>query len=240
MSNLFNGTAPEIDPNKDYHSELVGEGKKYRDPQALALSKVHADALIDDLKAQLSKAQQELQTQKRLEELLTTATQQRQPEIIQTHENHSAAKEETMNDLTAERIEQLISDRLSKHEYTRKASENAERVRKAAIEKFGDNYEQALIKIGQSVGLSPEELQKTAQDRPQLLLTVLDAATPKREVFNTPPATKLNPNIAPQNEERNWSYYQKVKAKDLKYYESDAVQTQMDRDAIRLGPSFFN
>lgn len=239
MSNLFNGTAPEIDPNKDYLAELVGEGKKFRDPQALALSKVHADSMIDDLKKKLEQTQQELQTQKRLEELLTTATQ-RQHESVPNHENHNVVKEETMNDLTAERIEQLISDRLSKHEYTRKASENAERVRKAAVEKFGENYEQALLKIGQSVGLSAEDLQRTAQDKPQLLLTILDAATPKREVFNSPPATKLNPNIAPQNEERNWSYYQKVKAKDPKYYESDAVQTQMDRDAMRLGPSFFN
>lgn len=239
MTNLFNGTSPDIDPNKDYRAELVGEGKKYRDDQALALSKVHADALIDELKAKLEQTQQELQTQKRLEELLTTATQRTQ-EPDRTHEHKPVVTEETMNDLTAEKIERLISDRLSQHEYNRQAAENANRVRKVAVEKFGDSYESALLKIGQNVGLSAEEIQKTAQERPQLLLSLIEANAPRKELFSSPPANRLNPNIAPQNEERNWSYYQKVKAKDPKYYESDAVQTQMDKDAQRLKASFFN
>lgn len=239
MSNLFNGDSPQIDPNKDYLSELVGEGKKYRDLAALALSKVHADQMIESQKAALEKAQQELQTQKRLEELLTMATN-KAADPVPNLVNPDPAREERMNDLTAEKVQQLISEQLNQHERGRQAQSNVQKVYGALTETFGADYENQLLKIGQSVGLSKEEIQQTAQDKPQLLISLIQANAPRKETFVSPMATKLNPDIAPTSDERNWSYYQKVKAKDPKYYESKEVQMQMDKDAMRLRDRFFN
>lgn len=237
MSNLFNGDIPQIDPNKDYLSELVGEGKKYRDIQALALSKVHADALIETQKAQLEKTQTELQTQKRLEELLTMATN-KPAESNPSPVNPDPVRGDNMNDLTAEKVQQLISEQLNQHERNRQAQSNVQKVYSALTETFGADYEAQLLKIGQSVGLTKEEIQQTAQEKPQLLVSLIKANATKKESFVSPPANRLNPDIAPQSEVRNLAFYQRLKAKDPKYYESAAVQAQMYEDAMRLRDQF--
>lgn len=240
MSNLFNEDIPQIDPNKDYHSELVGEGKKYRDEKALALSKVHADATIADLKRKLDEAQTELNTTKRLEELLTMASKTQTESNPPNPVNHDTNREEPVNDLTAEKIESLISDRLSAHEATRTANENVRAVKAALIDKFGNGYEDVLQKVAESVGESTQWIAEQAKKNPKLVLSLVEANAPKKEVFNTPPATRLNPDLAPPSDVRNWSYYQKIKGRDPKYYESEAVQIQMHKDALRLGAGFFN
>lgn len=240
MSNLFNEDIPQIDPNKDYHSELVGEGKKYRDEKALALSKVHADATINELKRKLEEAQTELNTTKRLEELLTMATKTREESNPPNLVNHDTNREEPVNDLTAEKIESLISEKLSVHEANRTANENVRAVKAALTEKFGNSYEDVLVKVAESVGESPAWLSEQAKKNPKLVLSLVEANAPKKEVFNAPPATRLNPDLAPPSDVRNWSYYQKIKGRDPKYYESEAVQIQMHKDALRLGAGFFN
>ena len=63
-------------------------------------------------------------------------------------------------------------------------------------------------------------------------------------LWNTPddnePRHKLSrKDIAPQKAKRTWAYYQDMKKRDGKYYESKEVQTQMHKDAMRLGPHFF-
>lgn len=239
MSNLFeDGTPPEIDPNKDYLSELVGEGKKYRDEKALAVSKVHADRLIDDLKRQLQETQSELQTRNRLEELLTEATNKRadpRPDPVDQSQNRN----EVVNDLTPEKVESLISERLSQHERTRSASENVRAVKQALEKQYGPEYAHVLKQVADASGVTTEWLQNTAQENPRLVLNLVQANQPKKEAYLTPPSNALNPNLAPQNEERTWAYYQKLKTKDSKYYESKEVQSQMHRDALRLQDRFF-
>lgn len=50
---------------------------------------------------------------------------------------------------------------------------------------------------------------------------------------------RASKDIAPQNVRRTWAYYQKLKSADPKYYQSREVDNQMQRDALRLGASFF-
>lgn len=240
MSNLFNGTTPEIDPNHDYLSELVGEGKKYRDIQALALSKVHADRMIDELKQREAEAQQELQTRKRLEELLDKAAQPKshvEPNPVNPDQTRN---DPNMNDLTAEKIESLISERLTQHERNRSASENVRTVKNAMIEQFGNNYEDVATKAAQAAGVTVEWLNEQAAVNPKLVLSIVQMNAPKKESFVTPPTSKLNPDIAPQGEVRNLAYYQKIKARDKKYYDSPEVQSQMEKDAFRLREAFWS
>lgn len=239
MSNLFeDGTPPEIDPTKNYLEELVGEGKKYKDPAALALSKVHADRLIEDLKRQNAEAQSELQTRNRLEELLTQATQQRndpRPDPV----DHNQNRNDVVNDLTPEKIESLISERLTQHERNRSASENVRAVKQELSKQFGDDMTGALTRAAREAGVTTEWLEQQAQVNPKLVINLVQANQPKREAYLTPPSNALNPDLAPQSDERTWAYYQKVKSKDSKYYESKEVQAQMHRDALRLKDRFF-
>src|SRR4051794_16092193 len=72
MTDLFNDSddTPDIDQNKDYFSELVGDGKKYKDSQAAGRAIVEKDAFIERLKAEAHGLRQELNTRLKLEEVV--------------------------------------------------------------------------------------------------------------------------------------------------------------------------
>jgi hypothetical protein len=240
LTSLFTGDIPQIDPNQDYLVELVGEGKKYRDPQALALSKVHADRLIEDLKKQLEETQQELQTRARLEELLTKATTSRNEVVEPTPAYQTQTRtDEPVDALTAEKLARLISDQIGAHEATRVAGENVRLVKKTLVDQFGPGYEEVVAKAAQAAGVTTEWLEQQAQSNPRVVLSLVSANAPRKETFVNPPTSKLSPDIAPQTDERTWAYYQKVKAKDPSLYESKEVQVQMHKDALRLKERFF-
>lgn len=240
MSDLFNGTPPEIDPNKDYLSELVGEGRKFKDEKALALGKVHADRLVDELKRKLAETEQELQTRNRLEELLTAATKRQEAPPSPDHGTPPQLGNEPVNDLTPEKIESLISSRLSEHQKALNANQNLNTVKTELVKKFGNGYEAELVKVAEAAGVSPEWLNETAKSNPRLVLNLVEANAPKKEAYLTPPANGLNPALAQSNDERTLSFYKKLKAKDPKYYESKEVQSQMHNDAMRLRDRFFD
>lgn len=240
LSDLFTGTPPDIDPNKDYRAELVGEGKKYRDDAALALSKVHADRLIDELKKKLAETEQELQTRKRLEELLDTAA--RRPDAPPNPPLGTPPQlgNEPVNDLTPEKIESLISSKLTEHERQNRAAQNLNTVKTELVKKFGNGYEAELVKVAEAAGVSTEWLSETAKQNPRLVLNLVEANQPKKETYVTPPANGLNPALAATNDERTLGFYQKLKARDPKLYNSKEVQSQMHNDAMRLRDRFFD
>ena len=74
MSTLFDNT--EVD-NEDVNldtevtlEDLVGEGKKYRDPNALAKSRVEADRYIKKLEAEHKQMREELTSRQALADLV--------------------------------------------------------------------------------------------------------------------------------------------------------------------------
>jgi hypothetical protein len=75
---------PTVDENKNYLSELVGEGKKFKTVEDLAKSKIHADATIDvmtrrldELTEDYKKTRQENVTKAKLEEMLDQIANQK-------------------------------------------------------------------------------------------------------------------------------------------------------------------
>ena len=67
---VFDDNEPEIDLEKDYLAELVGEGKRYKDPQVLARSAVEKDNFIERLKTEGAQLRAELNTRIKYEEFL--------------------------------------------------------------------------------------------------------------------------------------------------------------------------
>src|SRR5882672_3792205 len=59
-NDLFAGDTQ--DSNKDFLTELVGEGKKFKDVQALARGKYEADQTVEQMKARLDELRTDYQT----------------------------------------------------------------------------------------------------------------------------------------------------------------------------------
>src|SRR2546426_10450626 len=91
MTNLLDNTdlPPEVDPNKDYLAELVGDGKKFKTSQDLARGKFEADQYIEVLK----RRQDEMRADylKISEESKTRATLD---DLVKRLENRSASNDE--------------------------------------------------------------------------------------------------------------------------------------------------
>lgn len=240
MSNLFAETPSELDPSKDYLAELVGEGRKFKDEKALALGKMHADRLVDELKRKLAETEQELQTRNRLEELLTAATARQEAPRIPDVVTPTPLGNEAVNDLTPEKLDSLFTAKLTEHERNRSAQENFRTVQTELTNKFGPGYSEVLVKVAQAAGVSPEWINEAAKTNPRLVMNLVEANAPKKEQYLTPPVNGINPALAPSNDERTHSFYQKLRAKDPKYYESKEVQSQMHHDAMRLRDRFFD
>ena len=77
VAELFNdpvedvANLPVVDPNKNYLEELVGEGKKFKDPVALARSKVESDRHIAKLESELKAIRTDMNSRLSLEDLVT-------------------------------------------------------------------------------------------------------------------------------------------------------------------------
>ena len=74
---LSGDQTPQIDPNKDYLAELVGEGKKFKTDKDLARGKYEADLYVKTLERQLDelrndhlKLREDYTARAKLEELL--------------------------------------------------------------------------------------------------------------------------------------------------------------------------
>jgi hypothetical protein len=228
-----NDNSPSLDPEKDYHTELVGAGKKYTDNKALAYAKMHADAAItlkdrqlDEMRKDLQEARAEASTRARLEDLVNKINN---PSPIKPEVTNETIKPEI--DMTE--IETLVVRKIQQTETERKQKENLDMVKTELTKRFGDNLEYHLKEIG----LDGESAAQLAKVNPQLVLKALGADKPQG-TFQTPPR---NTPLASQNKatpQRTWNYYQELFKSNPQLKYDPKTNTQMQKDYIALGQAF--
>lgn len=240
-----NQQIPEIDPNKNYIEELVGETKKFKTVEDLARSVLHKDAFIERLKGETNGLRQELNTKLSMEEYVDKMrTRDQQPNRSETpvNEPNAGGGNDPDKPLRPEDIEAIIDRRVSDRERARVQTQNQGFVRDKLIESFGPSYVSKLQEAGEALGLTPEDMDQMAKDRPKVFLKLVGAEAPARaqtpSLF-TPPSGAGNPPRTVTGD-RTKSYYDEIKKSDPKRYWSPAVQNQIHQDAIRLGERFFD
>lgn len=238
-------TQPAFDPDKNYLEELVGEGKKFKTPEALAKGKAEADLMItlanrkyDDLASNYARLQEEYNAGPKLKELLDQIKTQTQQQSDHDNTLNVNATEKPVIDST--QIESLISSTLEKRETARKESENFNFVRSKLEEKYGENYNTILNSQRSDLGLSAEELDTLARRNPKLFMRSfgLEAPANKQESFNAPPRSDTrSDNFAPSAQKRTYAYYKKLKNPDG--YFDPKTTTQMFNDIKEMGEEAF-
>lgn len=245
MTDLFQPQQDQnnVDPNKNYLEELVGEGKKFKTLEDLARGKFIADRYIEDQNREMdelrefSRSLQQERTQRAtLEEQLNQLRQQ-----LASSDNTPDANEVPQQpQFDPKEIESLLDKKLSERERQRQEEQNYNQVVEKLKEKYGANYARSLQDDVEALGLSTDYVNELARKSPKALFRTLGIdQEAKRDIFQSPPATDRRSNFAPTgSEKRTWSYYQKLKETNPLAYFDPKIQVQMHKDRIALGEAF--
>lgn len=223
--------------SEDLVAALVGEGKKYKDTQALAKSRIHADEHIARLEAELATEREKAKDGKSVAELLEALRAQDPPPnngqpIVNEAEPPASFKPED--------IEKITLATLEKTENARKVAANKAAAIQKMDEVWGADAGKKLNETAKSLGLSIEYLDQVAQQSPSAFfqLTGLNANRTAPSGTTVPTSTVRFGGDASQK--RDAAFYRELRRSNPKLWYESKTQIQYQRDALAQGEEFFN
>lgn len=241
---LFAEVNTELDPTKDYLSEIVGEGKKYKTPADLAKGAVYKDAHIARLEAEaaqrnadVERLKTDLSARTRLEDLVDNIASgtSKTPSSTVTTPSEPVPSSQAQ---TPEQLEAQIDALLSKRENERKANANRALVKEKLVEKLGPNFANKVREQGRVLGLGENFLNNLAAENPAAffkLVGITDAPANRNNIFSTPPPSDFNPDagFTPTDTFQDKAYFDKLRAeKGDRVYWSPEVQSRYHKNAL--------
>lgn len=237
---LFTETG-EIDPSKDYFSELVGEGKKYKTQQDAGRALAEGPLYVKQLEREASEARAALAERVKLEELLDKINSKANQSPNSDADNQNTNGTNTQIPvITPEQIDELFNKKFSQAEQERQAQANESLAREIAAKKFGNNYPSKLKEEASKVGMTPEQLDQVARTNPSAFSRLIGADTPSRQEPLVVPPTGVSTTFKPATGERTMAWYKELRKKDPVLYASREMVAQQHKDAERIGESFFD
>jgi hypothetical protein len=221
--------------DKNYYEELVGDGKKFRDPEALARSKAEADAFITRLQRENAGLRDDLQARVKMEEFLDRVSKSAPPASPEptddSPEPESTAKTGDLN--------KLIEDTLTAREKQAARRSNLDEVKKTLREQFGPNYASKFREIARELGVGEKFLEDTAASSPKAFYKLTGVAEKRQvEQFEAPPKSTFIPQ-AQGTTGKNYAAYERLRKEKPSEYWSPRVQNEMYREAERQGDAFY-
>ena len=225
---------PIVDPSKDYLTELVGEGRKYKTPADLARAVVEKEAYVQRLQNETKGLRTDLQGRIKLEDLLTKFDQRVQPEVVSTPQGESDTRTNTPQ---LPDFEKLIEQRLNAKEAEKAAKDNERIVLGKLAEAYGDNYANRVKSELQKVGMTTEQGTKLLRENPDAFLRLLGVGhqQKKEDLFQPQSAVSFTPNT----QGRTYAYYQQLRQEKPTEYWSPRVQNEMLKKLADVGPEEF-
>jgi len=256
--NIFEAPAIPSSPEGDveqtgsYLENLVGEGKKFKDTEALAKGKIEADNYVKTLERKADELAKELSTRLSLEEFLKTS-KQTPPTNTNGASNNStpsgnerpaSVEESTHGTLTKEEIASLVRDALSQEQTKASRSKNLQEAQKVLLDTWGPRaYAEKMDDAVNRLGLGKEFLADIAARSPQAFIELVGAkkdATTGMRNSNPPVSTQrvsddgYNPNV------RNQVWWERFRKDNPKEYFNEANTVKRHKDASAMGGAFFN
>lgn len=253
MSDIFKtekSETPSDTPAQDNQTgsaleQLVGDGKKFQDPESLAKGKLEADRYIEELKGQLNQYKEQADRSMSMESFLTKLEERSKPaesptqqeQVAQPNDQNQAAT------ITEDQINAIVASKLNEVTDLQRREANAQ----AAIEglKKLNKSGEDIASVAREMGVTNEFMQEMAEKSPQAFLKVMGAETSSSDSPNPLPTGNAPPSsrsqvFQPQSGEKNWKYYQEMRKKDLNRYMSAEVQQEIYKAAMEKGPDFYN
>lgn len=239
-------TTPQIDPNKNYLEELVGDNKKFKSPEDLARGKAEADLYVDHLKRQLdemredtSRLREEYNAREKLQDLIDRLENNGGQSA--SSDDNLNANETNMKQRQEPDYDTLISAKLKEARQKEKEEENFSSVVNKLQERYGASYKQRFSEQAQELGLDRESAERMARTSPKAFFKTfgLDEEQ-RRDTFDAPVRntqrgdSQLNKSVP----KRTWSYYQNMRKTNPDLYHNPKTIAQMHKDRVELGDAF--
>jgi len=241
-NDLFAGSDNESQDTKDFYAELVGEGKKFKDNQALARGKYLADQTVEEMKARLDELRADYQTLQQTRE--AGATLKDLVDQLKTQKPSEGnftptAKDENVQP-TAEDFKAQAKAAYAEIRAAEIADQNLNIVLQRLREEHGENYQSALQAQRENLHLTNDEVNALARRSPEAFFRVMGMTGQRQDnTFQTPPKSAMrSDSFSPTTNKRTWTYYQNLKKTDRNLYYSPKIFNQMLKDAEDLGPAF--
>lgn len=248
---LFNDDTKIEDPtdlqveDKNYLTELVGEGKKFKTEQDLAKGKVQSDAFIEQLKNELKVAR--TAAEKLQDELKTRSTLQEFVDQMKTNANPSPppAKQplleggDDVSKLTPDTIKQLVEQTIANKSIAQRETENLEFVRSKLVETFGQRYETKLRERTKELGMTEDEMTRLATQTPKAFLTLVNPTQPQTQGLYSPASSVNTEGFRTTGTSKTWAYYEKIRRENPRLYFAPSTHNEMMEQATALGDDFY-
>lgn len=242
MADLFaeDQTATEIDPAKDYFSELVGEGKKFADEKALARAKAESDLFIEKVKQDNAALREELKQKVAFQEVLDQLKSMKTPPEQPQEQTNSEDKERKY--LTQEELDTLLETKLAARKAQADTQTNVELVQAALVKAYGsDDLARAEInRKAKELDVKPDVLRQMAQTSPKAFLALMIETskapltmTPRTSMSTT--GSEFKPTGA--RTQRQWD---ELRKRDPVAYHSKELTIQRHKNAMETGEAWFD
>jgi hypothetical protein len=246
MNILDNTNQPDpvqIDPNKNYLEELVGEGRKFKSPEELAKGKAESDMYIEHMKQRMDELRQDytkLRSEYNAGPNLKETLDQYMQELKQSQvANPPIGQEDKSAVLDETKLNELVKQHMAANKQLDTEENNARDVESKLQAAYGPNYKQTVKQQIDSIGMTAEFFNDMARKYPGALMRTLGIEGQRQgDTFQAPPTSthKGDPFAGPAK--RTYSYYQKIRQNDPMRYRDPKTQDQMFKDAIALGQEF--
>lgn len=230
---------PALDETKNYFEDLVGEGKKFSDPEKLARAKLESDRYIARLLSEQNELREALNKRNNEEEFLTRMEQLTKPRQQENPEPPRVDQPEEKSALTPDQVLKLLDEREAK----KNAERNLEQVLGRLSEVYGPDYQSRVQTQAKALGVGTEFLSNIAQQNPQAFykLMGLDDAPKKPDPYTNfaPPRSTatFQPNAGSQKDYRYWAAQRADKGEN--WYFSKNTQREIWDAVTKMGEEAF-
>lgn len=252
MSDIFSSATTEgtttdtqqTQTNESFVNQLVGEGKKFRDVEALAKGKLEADKHIGEITKTLDELRAELSKQDYAKSLLEqmskgSETGAEQPPPVTTSSSNTENTTQSASDFEA-----LVEKVITAKEKSRTASQNISVVGEEMQRQYGDKTADVLKAKSLELNMSLDRLKEIAAESPtaffQLVGVKKMSERGNTSTGITTQSTIRSENFNSNSQDRDFSYYQKMRKENRSLYYSPKIQNTMLQDRERLGERFYN
>lgn len=252
MSDIFSSATTEgtttdtqqTQTKESFVDHLVGDGKKFRDIEALAKGKLEADRHIGEITKTLDELRAELAKQDYAKNLLEqmskgSETGAEQPPPVTTSSSNTENTTQSASDFEA-----LVEKVITAKEKSKTASQNISVVGEEMQKQYGDKTADVLKAKSLELNMSLDRLKEIAAESPTAFFQLIGVKKMGEKTSTstgvTTQSTIRSENFNSYSQDRTFEYYQKMRKENRSLYYSPKIQNTMIQDRERLGDRFYN
>lgn len=252
MSDIFSSATTEgtttdtqqTQTKESFVDHLVGDGKKFKDIEALAKGKLEADRHIGEITKTLDELRAELAKQDYAKNLLEqmskgSETGAEQPPPVTTSSSNTENTTQSASDFEA-----LVEKVITAKEKSKTASQNISVVGEEMQKQYGDKTADILKAKSLELNMSLDRLKEIAAESPTAFFQLIGVKKMGEKTSTstgvTTQSTIRSENFNSYSQDRTFEYYQKLRKENRSLYYSPKIQNTMLQDRERLGDRFYN